>query len=173
MLVALVLVAAVGVGATFAYLTSQSDTVKNTFAIGNVKVDLTEYKLENGQRVEGKTGFKYTRIVPGAELSKIPSAIIKKGSEDCYLFVKIENPNTTITVGDISNGWTKLGDAYPGVYYREVSYNADADQAFDVFETVTVSSEINEKAVFEDIKITAYAIQKAGFETAEAAWGKF
>ena len=168
MLVALVLVAAVGVGATLAYLTDQTDAVKNTFTIGKVDISLTEYVDE----VESAAGFDYTRVLPGAQLSKNPVVTVVKGSEDCYLFVKIDNPNTTITIDAISDGWTALGTNYPGVYYREVSYKADADQAFDVFETVTVSTEIDEKATFEDIEITAYAIQKAGSADAAAAWAK-
>ncbi len=181
MLVALCLVAALGVGATLAYLTSQSDTVTNTFTIGKVKVALTEFqKNDQGVRVEkakGEDGFNYTRIVPGATLSKIPVATVLAESEDCYLFVKIDNPNTTITVGDLAEGWTALGNDYPGVYYRTVDYNKDNAQNFDVFTEVTVSDDINEKATFKPINIKAYAIQRLGFDTEEStvvdAWAQF
>ncbi|MBE5857386.1 MAG: hypothetical protein E7296_07435 [Lachnospiraceae bacterium] len=163
MLVALVLVAAVGVGATLAYLSDKTGTVKNTFTIGKVDIDLTEYV--DGE--ESAEGFDYTRVLPGARLSKNPVATVLKGSEDCYLFVKVVNPNTTITIESIAAGWTLLSD---GVYYREVSYSATADQSFDVFNYVNVANTIDETATFEDIEITAYAVQKAGFADAAAAW---
>ena len=39
---AIVLVVALSVAGTYAYLTSKTATITNTFTVGNVKIDLTE-----------------------------------------------------------------------------------------------------------------------------------
>ena len=160
-------------GTTLAYLTSKTEAVVNTFTVGNIDITLTETT----------TDYK---MVPGSTIAKDPKVTVKAGSEDCWLFVKVEestNLNDFITY-TIASGWTK-GDGTnipANVYYREVAA-ATADNEFAVLTNnqVTVKATVT-KAMMDALQVkgatqptltfTAYAIQKAGFDTATAAWAE-
>lgn len=82
------LLVCVTVGATVAYLTS-TDTVKNTFTVGNVQIKLDEAKAnldgtltDNGTtRVDANT----YKLLPGHTYSKDPMVTVLDGSESCYV----------------------------------------------------------------------------------------
>jgi len=170
MLVALVLVAAVGVGATLAYLSDKTGTVTNTFTVGNVKIDLEETK----DNTTNKTGFSYDNVIPGQTYSKKPVVTVKANSEDCYLFVEVVNANTSIELQNsalnANGGWTALENV-ANVYYRTVDKTA-ADKAFTLFDSVKIADDVTELSTFTDITIKAYAVQKAGFDTVAKAWAE-
>lgn len=171
MLVALVLVAAVGVGATLAYLSDKTGTVTNTFTVGKVKIDLNETKNND----TNKTGFRYDNVLPGQEYSKKPVVSVLKDSEDCYLFVEVVNANALIELQKneltaANGGWTAL-DGVANVYYREVTKSA-AQQDFTLFDGVKIDEDVTELSTFTDITIKAYAVQKAGFDTVAKAWAE-
>lgn len=121
-LLAAVLLIGVGVGGTLAWLKDSTETITNTFTTSDVDIDLTETK----------TVFK---MVPGSDIEKDPKVTVKAGSEDCYVFVKVEakngailssatsNPNTDYIQYTIADGWTQLkndeDEVISGVYYRE------------------------------------------------------
>lgn len=75
---------AISVGATLAYLTD-NDSVKNTFTVGHVDIDLYETDPVTGEKV---TENEY-HLLPGQTYKKDPTITIKKGSEDCYIAAKI------------------------------------------------------------------------------------
>lgn len=77
--VSLALVAALGMGATLAYLTD-NEAVTNTFTTGNVKIDLEEpdWDPENGQDLE-----------PGDVIDKNPR-IINTGKNSAYMMIQVE-----------------------------------------------------------------------------------
>ena len=117
-------------------------------------------------------------------------------SEACWLFVKVEESNwpdfkeadgTTRKVSySVNNCWIALKDT-SGVYFREVSAE-DAQNGIDY--TVLAGSEncpsdvikVSQELTKEEIKsiissekqpsltFTAYAVQRAGIDTAAAAW---
>ena len=169
---AIVLVVALSVAGTYAYLTSKTATIKNTFTTGNVNIDLTE-----------STGGFY-KMVPDTTIGKDPKVTVKENSEDCWLFVKVEksaNFDSFLTY-DMANGWTAL-DGVNGVFYRQVEAGT-ADQDFAVLanNTVTVKPDVT-KDMMDAIKegtatnptltFTAYACQTAGFENKAAeAWAE-
>ena len=99
-LAALTLVAAISIGGTLAYLTS-TQSVKNTFTVGNIQMTLTETDIKDptGDRV---TSNEY-KIYPGQTYPKDPVATIKKDSEKCYV-------RMLVTVKNID----KLKNAIPG-----------------------------------------------------------
>ena len=178
---ALLLVAA-GVFGTLAYLTG-TDTVNNTFTVGNVKITLDEAKVTtDGTPVEGADRVKANEyhLLPGHTYTKDPTVTVKANSEACWLFVQVtksENLDTFITYA-IAEGWTAL-PGVDGVYYREVPASA-ADQTFSVLagDAVTVKSDVT-KTMLETAKtdaptltFKAYAIQKDHFATADAAWAE-
>lgn len=76
LLLAIALLVGTAVGGTLAWLTDKTDTVKNTFTVGNIDIDLTETK-------------EPYKMIPGHTLHKDPKVTVVDGSEDCWLFVKI------------------------------------------------------------------------------------
>lgn len=167
LVLALTLLVAGIVGGTLAWLTDQTDEVKNTFTVGDINIGLTE------------TTADY-KMVPGNTIAKDPTVTVKANSEACWLFVKITESTDLkdfITYA-IAEGWTAL-PGVDGVYYREVPASA-ADQTFSVLagDAVTVKSDVT-KTMLETAKtdaptltFKAYAIQKDHFATADAAWAE-
>ena len=168
---AIVLVVALSVAGTYAYLTDKTGPVVNTFTVGNVNIDLTE-----------GTGEFY-KMVPGTTIGKDPKVTVKANSEACWLFVKVEksaNFDEFMTY-DMANGWTAL-EGVDGVFYRTVEASG-TDQVFPVLanDTVSVKSDVtkdmmdaieNGTAANPTLTFTAYACQGAGFDSADKAWAE-
>ena len=164
---AIVLVVALSVAGTYAYLTDKTGPVVNTFTVGNVNITLAE-----------TTGDSY-KMVPSTPIHKDPKVTVKADSEACWLFVKVvksDNFDDFMTY-DMATGWTKLEE---GVFYRQVAASA-ADQDFAVLanDTVSVKSDVT-KAMMDGLTdatrptltFTAYACQTAGIDTAADAWAE-
>lgn len=167
---ALVLVvAAASVGGTIAWLTDKTDAVTNTFTVGDINITLTE-----------TTGETY-KVIPGKDITKDPKVTVLKGSEACWLFVKVEKNNkwNDKLSFEIADGWTEL-TAGSGIYYRSVEdlTAATTDQAFPVLKNdkVTVDNTLTKGEITTGnepkLTFTAYAIQKEGSADAAAAWAK-
>jgi len=134
-LLALTLLVGCAIGGTLAWLLDTSDTVTNTFTSSDIEVTLTETGAVNGE--------KEYKMVPGMTLSKDPKAKVSADSEDCYLFIKVEEVNGVVTytkAGEttttttswsdfltytVDSGWTPLEDGSDegtevdsGVYYK-------------------------------------------------------
>lgn len=140
--VSLLLVLALSVGGTIAWLTD-SDSVTNTFTIGNVDIALTETDTDN----DGNVKANEYHIVPGAVYAKDPTITVTSDSEDCWLFVKItDNYNNAgngakyinYSVRTGAGEWTLLAKDKDGndisaqqIYYREVKKN-DTKKTFYV-----------------------------------------
>ena len=206
---AVALVAAVGIGATVAYLTDE-DAVTNTFTVGNVGIDLYEHDydpegaaaaadqvgaLNMEKEVEGNADYK---LVPGVKLPKDPTVRVDEGSEECWLFVEVVPTNNTaasgaefVQWGIDGTVWEQLkvnGSAVENVFYAlydgdEAKFNVLAGKQVTVNPAV-VKTDMDAidgvnadgsaaKAEVEarpSLSFTAYAVQKAGFDTAEKAW---
>ena len=106
-----VLLVSLSVGATLAYLTS-TKTVTNTFTVGKVEIKLDEAPVdpETGKAKEDvartETGNAKVLMVPGRLIDKDPTVTVLKGSEDCYVRVKV-------TV-DVSESWKNDNDKVDG-----------------------------------------------------------
>ena len=173
MLCAVVLVVSSILG-TVAYLTSEAE-VKNTFTVGNVAITLQERDLNettgklNSQNLVDD-GFAEIKFVPGRVIEKQPVITVAEGSENCYLFVKVENGGTQqmLENGSFtrSTDWTDLGDNW--YQYDKVAKAKDSIQVFDNF---TCNKELGSSAVAAltggCINVTAYAIQAEGFVEAD------
>lgn len=157
LVLAMVLVV-VGVAAgTLAWLTAKSDTVTNTFTTSDIKVELKETK----------NNFK---MIPGYDIQKDPKATVLAGSEECFLFVKLEksaNFDTFMTY-KMADGW-ELVPNETNVYFRKV-VTADIGTAYSVLkdDKVTVKGTVtkdmmnaidNGTAANPTLTITAYASQ--------------
>lgn len=162
---------------TMAYLTSQTETVTNTFTVGNVAITLDEAKVsETGVPDEGAARVKANdyKLIPGHEYTKDPTVHVTAGSEDSWLFVKvvdqiagIEDTKTVAAQMD-ANGWTAV-DGATNVYAYKAKVNAgDNIKVFENF-TIKGTAAVADYAG-KTITIEAYAIQADGFDTAAAAW---
>lgn len=162
---------------TMAYLTLQ-DAVENTFTVGKVAITLDEAKVTDaGDPVVGADRVKTNtyKLIPGHEYTKDPIVHVDADSENSWIFIKVENQ-----LGDIEaekliatqitdNGWTELTDG-SGIYYKEYVPGTTATD-LNVFEKFKLTDDADVSTYAgKTIKVFAYAIQKDGFTTPEAAW---
>lgn len=191
LLMCVVVLASTAVFVTMAYLTS-NDSVENTFTVGKVKITLDEAKVdEYGNVVTGAARVKGNtyKLIPGHTYTKDPTVHLAASSEACWIFVKVDNQIAdiiTTTAGDgntsyatlndqiVANGWTKLVGT-DNVYYREAKANTtDAVKDYVVFGKFTIAGEAEDTTLeaYKDkqLTVTAYAIQRDGFDTAAKAW---
>ena len=182
------LLVGVVVGGTVAWLTAQSKQANNTFTPSNIKITLDE-----------TTGEDY-KMIPGWTIDKDPKVTVEKGSEDCWVFIKVVEKGATvngttyslrdfITYSIDSNNWAPLHDsdndgiADNGIYYTKYEKRDDIDIAIKVLKDNqvmvkdTVTKEMMEALTGENyptLTFTAYASQlyKSNNEmfTAEEAW---
>lgn len=164
---AALLLVAVSVGGTIAYLQDATKPVENVFTTSHVDIDLTETK-------------KNFKMVPGTTIEKDPQVTVKAGSEACWVFVKVEKSTNldTYIQYTIDDDWTAL-DGVDGVYYiDQAAIAADGNNAvYSVIEgdEVTVKNIGNAEMTAADasaptLTFTAYAVQKEAADTAAKAW---
>lgn len=178
-----VLLVAGSVMGTMAWLTSRA-TVTNTFTVGQVSITMDEKNVD-GKDAAGNDNSSLTRdtankykLVPGAELDKDLCITVGSNSENCYLFVKIENglaaiedQTSGLKIADqlAANGWKALNDS-TNIYYLENAVAAGA--TVHIFEKFYISNTVTDLSGYSSktIVVTAYAVQADGFDTAQAAW---
>ena len=188
-LCAVLLVAALVLG-TMAYLTSQAK-VTNTFSVGQVKITMDEAKVDKygvalTDAAAGRGNANEYILMPGHTYTKDHTIHVDAVSEDSYIFVKVENGIASYeaassaeeggyrTIADqiTANGWTALESA-ADVYYREYA-KSSAGSDFAVFDTFKIADNANDAESWgscdAQVAVTAYAVQKDGFDTASAAW---
>lgn len=169
---------------TMAYLTS-TDEVVNTFTVGNVVITLDETDVDNSTPGDNdRDQANRYKLMPGHTYQKDPIIHVDADSEDCYLFVKVDNQITDIEAEETvaqqmtEKGWTAVEGA-DGVYvYTQNDVLAVVKGGADVtvFNNFTIIGEVNNEdlAKYADKKITvtAYAIQADGFKdkTASEIW---
>ena len=184
MMAAVLLVTATIFG-TMAYLTDK-DEVTNTFTVGSVDISLDEApvgadgKATTGNRVQ-KNDYK---LMPGHEYDKDPIVHFADKSEASWLFIEVTNEIVgiestaegykSIAAQIAENGWTAL-DGVTGVYYQKVGANNSGSAVdYKVFQGFTVDGSVNGTTLDnynnKTVKVTAYAVQADGFDSATAAW---
>ena len=176
---ALIMLLALAVMGTYAYLTSTPGTVSNTFTIGNIEITLDEAKVDEYGALDGDTRVAENsyKLIPGHTYVKDPTITVKADSEACWLFVKVEDELAAIedaTIADqiIANGWTALSGE-DGVYYKtQEAVTADTEVAVFANFKVKDDADLSDYAGAK-IDITAYAIQQDGLDTAADAWAAF
>jgi len=190
-LMAFVLLIGAGVGVTLAYLNDKTSDVVNTFTVGKVDIDLWENnvvtnaqtgakELGNEKVYSNNTDYK---IIPGGTDPKNPTVEVIKGSETCYVFIKVVEANNAVT-GNANatqyvswtpaTGWTELPNAgvtNGRVFWREVSASEVEGQnkTYPVLETNKVMydqdlTSTDLKKITDTTKptltFTAFAVQK-------------
>lgn len=179
----MVLILVIGaIGGTLAWLYDTTGPVTNTFTVGKVDIDLNE----TDQNDSGKTTMENSyKLIPGKEYSKDPKVTVTAESENSWVFVKVEKMNNIDSLIDykirLDQGeWSAL-TGHPDVYYRE--YTGPEAATYYVLKgsednpngCVTIKSGLTNEDLTKvtgnpQLKFTAYAIQKDGFDTPEAAW---
>ena len=176
-----VMLVAVSVLSTIAFLKS-IDSVNNTFTVGKVEITLDEAKVSEYGVVDATASSRVKanvyKLIPGHYYVKDPTVHFAAGSEESYLFVKVENglsaieaESKTIESQIAANGWTAL-TGETGVYYKKVNANTtNAAIDYAVFGSFTLAEDAEVSSYSNAaINVTAYGIQADGFDTAEDAW---
>ena len=176
-----VLLVSISVMGTMAYLTSQA-SVNNTFTVGKVAITLDEADVKTDGTYETTKDARVDKneyhLLPGHEYIKDPTIHVGSDSEDCWLFVKVENGIAAIESGSIAtqmttNGWTPIAKG-SNIYARAAAN--EAGDSVKVFEHFTIKDDVNNTTLAtyngKTIVVTAYAIQADGFEgeTASDIW---
>ena len=126
LVLALVLLVGGVIGGTVAWLTDKTESVQNTFSTSDITItlqghtyDATEHKLTDQTTETGVTNYK---MVPGWTIPKDPWVTVQANSEDCYLFIKVEEANNfdNFMSYAIDTAWKELPNV-DGVYYMEVT----------------------------------------------------
>lgn len=178
------------IAGTVAYLTS-TDEVKNTFTVGKVAIKLDEAKVgTDGKALTGNEAKRVDqnsyKLMPGHVYDKDPTVHVDSTSEDCYLFVKvvneisaIEDSANTVALQMAAKGW-KAVDGQTDLYvYVGTATGATAPLAVvagsnvTVFEKIKVADTVDNTTLAgyanKTITVTAYAVQKDGFDGQTAA----
>ena len=144
LVLAVVLLVGVVAGGTVAWLTAQTREVTNVFKTSDIGVELKEHtydaaadKLNEGDANLTDSGVENYKMVPGWTIPKDPWAKVTAGSEDCYLFIKVEEEITVTgdydfddfiayNINSGADAWIELDAAnHPGVYYRVIDTAAE------------------------------------------------
>lgn len=188
--IALVLVVALAVGATWAYLTAQSGPVTNTFTVGSVIAqggfELKEHEVEYNNAT-GLYAFKdgmvetdantYDQLAPMTTAPKDPFVKFSKEIKSpAYLFVKVTDTTTGITANVDTTKWTELtGDdlklgANEKLYaYKDVITVGAHTDPYYILANNQISTSATE-VIGGSLVFNGYLCQAAGFESARAAY---
>ena len=131
--------------------------MKNTFSTSDIGVTL------------GETTNTY-KMVPGWTIAKDPKATVTSGSEDCYLFVKVEKSNNFDTYMDmaIDSQWTALEDQ-TGVYYIKIDEDSEKNVAYNVLGEGKVTYENVEYAWADNQVLVKPTVTEAMMKTAKTS----
>lgn len=188
---AIVLVVAMSVTGTLAYLTANTGAVTNTFTVGKVfdEEDSDTHKnfelLEHG--ITGKPG-EYTltaeevseneyTVMPGVKIPKDPFVRVNSPvGVDVYLFVEVvDGTGEQLTVTVDSANWTKLAGVtgtHGGDVYTLASGRLTAGSTLDATYILANNEIVVANATIVNpgrVTFYGYLIQAAGFTSAEDA----
>jgi hypothetical protein len=161
------------IGGSLAWLMTSTDPIVNVFTYGDIQIKLEE-----------TTGDRY-KMTPGKVIEKDPTITVLADSEDCWLFVKIEESEdkklSDYIEYTVADGWTVL-EGVPGVYFRAVD-NSDQAVSFSILKDNQVEVkgsvtremlEILDDSNYPKLTFTGYAVQRdaeiAEIDTAAEAW---
>lgn len=176
-LFAVVLLLSFAIGGTIAWLTSQTDPVKNTFTVGNIQITLKEHVLDaNGKHKDPEefttTGLQNIKMVPGRVIEKDPVVTVLAGSEECYVRVLVKiswQPEAdpvfaqqeyadwftfaeNWSVKRLFDGSYKTNGQYVGQDIYELRYkgtvaSSNEDRVLPVFTNISVPEDLDSRAV--------------------------
>ena len=154
--------------------------------------DITDDETKGTDKQRDKANIYH--LIPGQEYTKDPIVHVRADSESSWVFVKVENGISEIEAASVkdgyqnitdqiaANGWTKLEGitGVTNVYYQMWDKEEDKnDRDLEVFQNFKIAGDGVDNDDIDDyaekeIKVTAYAIQAAGFENnVSGAWAAF
>ena len=182
---AALLLVAVGVGGTLAWLTATSGPVTNTFTPATISVNIDEHKYN---KADNSLDTAVDPVITNTDYMMVPGRAIKKdpmvdASSDVpfYVFVTIEKKDwlSALTYG-IDSNWKPVPDK-DGVYYKEVS-NPGTDGKYSIEDIPVLLNNVvnvaNTLSATEmagknpQLVFNAYAIQTEGTGSVAEAWTK-
>ena len=190
---ALALIFVCTAGGTLAWMFDKTDPITNTFVVGDIAITLTESDTDgDGDKKTNSYSFE-TAGEDGKQfaISKDAVVTVAKDSEDCWLFVKVEESAKFGTLleyemaeYEAAGGWKQLelSDLPEGtsVWYLKAIDNT-SDKAFEILKdkSVYVKSDVSqaqldalEEKDYPTLTFSAYAIQLDQVATAAEAWAK-
>lgn len=164
------------VGGTLAWMTDQTEPLRNTFAVAQMDVTITETPTDDGDSDPNTNTYL---MLPGSTITKDPVVTLAANSENAWLFVKLEKSANfdQFMHFSIADGWTAL-DGAEGVYWRTVQ-KSDTAQTFGVIKDHAVAVKPDVTAAMLNaltdstrptLAVTAFAVQQTGIDTALDAW---
>lgn len=172
------------VGSSLAWLIAAPEPIVNTFTYGDINITLTESASDIDDGDQNSSTNKY-KMLPGQTIEKDPKVTVRQGSEDMWLFVKLEKSENFDDFMSflVNSDWVAL-EGYEGVYFRNISAAEVKDSGIgcEVIKdnTVTVKNSVTKEMLnaldangasnYPTLTVYAYAIQQAGFDTAINAW---
>lgn len=165
---------------TFSWLSSKTDPVVNKFAGGAISIMLDESAVDaDGHKIEGKRSSGNTyKYVAGAVLDKDPTPTVIRGSEECYVFICVENElNDKFSINYNIEQWREVaasGNMTIYAYKEKIDASeSDTDVMLTpIFTQVSVSENLTSEDVEtlgeKTIKATAYAVQTKALSQSEA-----
>lgn len=185
---AIVLVVALSVAGTYAYLTAQTDTVTNTFTAAGLASSFSLDESKANQQPDGSYTLDVaTRVqenqysvVPKVNLAKDPTVhVTLEANVGAYVFLAVDdNLGDGLTATIDRGNWTALNTTYTDaqgvawtMYYKQLEGSATPAQ-------VDINVLANQQIVVGDtvaedcgnIVFNAYLTQSAGFTGALDAW---
>ncbi|MBQ2763683.1 MAG: hypothetical protein IJF43_01410 [Firmicutes bacterium] len=192
MILILVVLLSITLIGTYAYQTYTQDTIKNTFTIGNVSVELYEID-QSGNKIDD-INQEYA-LERGKTYNKNMVVNVGAGSEDCYVYIVMENDLANVEAGESSanlndasavdytpvatqianNGWTKrtTSNTDVNIYWKEIDVSTDAGELDFMTEFRTKESFDYDLVRKEDntppvMSFTLYAVEKGSMDEANA-----
>ncbi len=170
-----------------------------TFTEAGIAIALDEAVVDDNNKATNERtseGQDYDNIIPGMVIDKDPTVTVKASSLNCNVFVSVENANAeaVLAIDDLNTtAWAEVdpatygltaaantvyyvyqgakatGDVETGDSFKVVAKSAADAVLEDVFETVSVGTQVNAETTFADIVIKAAAVQADSCADADAA----
>ena len=184
---AIVLVVALSVAGTYAYLTAQTKTVTNTFTAAGLASSFSLDESQANQQPDGSYTLNLNErvqanaysVVPKVNLAKDPTVhVTLEKNVGAYVFLAVDNNlgnGLTATIDDTQ--WTALNKTYTAngaewtIYYKQLAGSAAPAQVdINVLagQQIVVGDTVAEDC--GNIVFNAYLTQSAGFTSALDAW---
>ncbi len=165
------LVCVIAAGGTVAWLMDK-DEAANTFTVGKIGITLTEPSWPNADISE--------KVYPGAVISKDPTVTVEASSEDCFVYVMIENELNLAVPGavalDIDTDHWKVvktsGNRSLYCYAAKIDFSSSPRVLEEVFTNVSVDENTVTEANIgllggKTIKVRAYAHQSGAINQSD------
>lgn len=154
LILAMVMAVCIGIGATLAYLFVETDPVVNTFAYGDIDIELKEHEFKNGALTSTEVTANNTyKVIPGVTEEKDPFVRVKSGSEKCYVYVTVKNSVK------LDNGTVVASVNINDTDWKVVAVNGDTT-LYRYKEVVDASAEAKTLQVFTQVSYDATKILK-------------